>query len=156
MTPDTPVVVSPDNFARAESDLYFGNIAENDGFGKFFILRELTPIDRQLVIRANRDTLYSAAIFDLDAGPVTITLPDTGTRFRSMIVIDEDQYALAVAYDPGSYSLSSEAVGTRYALVAIRTLVDPRSPDDIQRVHALQDAIQVEQKGSGRFYVPNW
>jgi hypothetical protein len=26
----------------------------------------------------NRDTLYSAAVFDLDAGPVTITLPDAG------------------------------------------------------------------------------
>ena len=40
------------------------------GFGKFFHFRELSPIDHQLVIRANRDTLYSAAVFDLDAGPV--------------------------------------------------------------------------------------
>ena len=40
----------------------------------------------------NRDTLYSAAVFDLDAGPVTITLPDAGKRFMSMQVIDEDQY----------------------------------------------------------------
>jgi hypothetical protein len=73
-----------------------------------------------------------------------------------MMVIDEDQYALAVAYDAGSYCLSSEAVGTRYALVAIRTLVDPSSPEDTQRAHALQDAITVEQSSSGRFYVPNW
>jgi hypothetical protein len=36
MTSDAPVVVSPDNFARAESDLYLGNIVKDDGFGKFF------------------------------------------------------------------------------------------------------------------------
>ena len=46
--------------------------------------REPTPIAAQTVIRMNRDTLYSAAVFDLDAGPVTITLPDPGKRFLSM------------------------------------------------------------------------
>ena len=29
------VLVSPDNFVRAESDLYFGNIVKDDGFGTF-------------------------------------------------------------------------------------------------------------------------
>ena len=38
------------------------------------------------MIRLNRDTLYSSAVFDLDAGPVTITLPDAGKRFMSMLV----------------------------------------------------------------------
>ena len=150
----TVVPVTADNFTRAESDMYFAVIVNRGGFGKFFHHREPMPIAKQDVVRANRDTLYSAAVFDLDAGPVTITLPDAGRRFRSMMVMDEDQYALAVAYDPGSYSLSSEAVGTRYACVAIRTAVDPTDPDDVQRVHALQDAIQVEQKSSGRFLCP--
>jgi hypothetical protein len=31
-------------------------------------------------------------MFDFDAGPVTITLPDAGKRFMSMQVIDEDQH----------------------------------------------------------------
>jgi hypothetical protein len=150
------VPVTADNFTRAETDRYFSVAVNQGGFGKFFHHREPMPIHKQDVVRANRDTLYSVAVFDLDAGPVTIVLPDAGSRFRSMMVIDEDQYALAVAYDAGSYSLSSEAVGTRYVLVAIRTLVDPSSPEDIQRVHALQNATTVEQKSSGRFYVPNW
>jgi hypothetical protein len=38
-------------------------------------------------VRPNRDTLYSFAVFDLDAGPVTITLPDAGKRFMSLMVI---------------------------------------------------------------------
>jgi hypothetical protein len=45
-----------------------------------------------MVIRMNRDTLYSLSVFDLDAGPVTVTLPNSGQRFMSMQVIDEDHY----------------------------------------------------------------
>ena len=70
---ETPIPVTADNFVRAESDLYFGAVAlKEGGFSKFHHNREVSPIDNQNVIRQNRDTLYSAAVFDLDAGPVTI------------------------------------------------------------------------------------
>ena len=73
----TPIPVTVENFIRAESDLYFSAVAlKEDGFGKFEHHRELSPIDAQTIIRMNRDTLYSAAVFDLEAGPVTVTLPD--------------------------------------------------------------------------------
>jgi hypothetical protein len=75
------VPVTVDNFARAESDLYMGATAKDGGFGKFHHNRTPTEIDKQTVIRMNRDTLYSGAVFDLDAGPVTITMPDAGKRF---------------------------------------------------------------------------
>jgi hypothetical protein len=149
-------LVSPDNFARAESDLYFGNIVKDDGFGKFFYLRELTPIDHQLVIRANRDTLYSAAVFDLDAGPVTVTLPDAGDRFMSMQVIDEDHYTHAVIYDAGEHTITRDQIGTRYVAVPVRILVDPDDTDDVAAVHILQDGIAVDPDKPGRFDVPDW
>ena len=63
-----PFPVTPDNFVRAESDLYFSGVVKDGGFGKFMHRREPTPLDKQTVIRMNRDTLYSAAVFDLDAG----------------------------------------------------------------------------------------
>lgn len=75
------VHVSPANFIRAESDLYFGNIAGGGDFGKFMHFRDFGALDNQLVVRQNRDTLCSAAVFDLDAGAVTVTLPDAGSRF---------------------------------------------------------------------------
>ena len=40
----------------------------------------------------NRDTLYSSAVFDLEAGPVSITAPDPGKRFTSLVILDEDHY----------------------------------------------------------------
>jgi hypothetical protein len=76
-----PVPVTADNFVRAESDLYFSGVVKNGGFGKFDHTREPAPLDKQTVIRLNRDTLYSAAVFDLDAGPVVITLPEACRRF---------------------------------------------------------------------------
>lgn len=151
------VPVTPDNFPRAESDLYFGNIVKDGGFGKFTHRREPAAIDKQTVIRLNRDTLYSAAVFDLDAGPVTITLPDAGKRFMSMQVIDEDQYTSEVDYGAGNHSFTREEVGTRYVLLAVRTLVDPTDPKDVAAAHALQDAIEVAQPvGPGKFEIPNW
>jgi hypothetical protein len=151
------VPVTIDNFARAESDRYFSNgIKDAGGIGKFVHKRTPTEVDKQLVIRMNRDTLYSSAIFDLDAGPVTITLPNSGKRFMSMQIISEDHYAPMVVYAPARVELTKQKVGTRYAMAAVRTLVDPNNPADLKEVAALQDAIAVSQKSPGKFEVPNW
>ncbi|MFZ0207636.1 MAG: DUF1254 domain-containing protein [Roseiarcus sp.] len=142
---------------RAESDLYFSNIVKDGGFGKFLHRREPAAIDNQTIIRLNRDTLYSEAIIDLEAGPVTITLPEAGKRFMSMQVIDEDQYTPEVGYGAGVHTLTKQQIGTRYVAIAIRTLVDPAEPKDVISVHALQDAIKVDQPGGpGKFETPNW
>lgn len=151
------IPVTVENFPRAESDLYFASpIKQAGGIGKFYHYRETMPIAEQTVVRANRDTLYSAAIFDLDAAPVTITLPDSGKRFMSMQLINEDQFTPLVAYGKGSYTLTKDKIGTRYVLAAIRTLVKPEDAQDVQEVHRLQDAITVSQKSAGSFDVPKW
>lgn len=152
----TGVPVTVESFRRAETDAYFGLGLTEDGFGKLKHHRELAPIDAQPVIRMNRDTLYSSGVFDLDAGPVTITLPDPGARFMSLQLIDEDHYTPGVFYTPGRHTITKEGVGTRYVFVIVRTFVDPTNPADLGRVHALQDAIGVEQKSPGRFEVPKW
>ena len=150
------VPVTADNFVRAETDKTFDGISKKGGFGHFFNYREMSPLEHQLVQRANRDTLYSVGVFDLDAGPVTITLPNAGKRFMTMIVIDEDHYVYDVVYGAGSYTFTREKVGTRYGLAAVRILADPGDPKDMEQVHALQDAVKVSQKSPGSFEIPNW
>ncbi|MER8563226.1 DUF1214 domain-containing protein [Mesorhizobium sp. M0578] len=150
------VAVTADNFTRAETDSYFANIVKAaGGLGRFFHRREIEPIDNQIVIRGNRDTLYSAAVFDLDAGPVTINLPVSGQRFMSLIVIDEDQYTPAVYYG-GSHSFTRQQIGTRYLMLALRIFVDPNDREDLGKVHALQDAVKLDQPEPGSFEIPNW
>lgn len=151
------VPVTPDNFVRAESDLFFGNAVKDGGFGKFLHRRGVMGVDDQFVVRGNRDTLYSIAVFDLDAGPVTITLPESGERFMSLQIIDEDQYVPNVFYDAAPHTLTREKIGTRYVGTAVRTLVDPEDPEDVAKATALQDAITVDQPGSpGVWEPPNW
>jgi len=148
--------VTVDNFRRAESDSYFARFVHEGAFAKFKHERELANIDHQTVIRLNRDTLYSFGVFDLDASPVTITLPNAGKRYMAVQVIDEDHYARDVFYAPGTHTLSKQAVGTRYVCLAIRTFVNPNDPADVEAVHALQDAIRIEQTAPGTFEVPEW
>jgi len=150
------VPVTVENFARAESDMYFASaVRDAGGIGRLRHYREVMPVDRQTVVRPNRDTLYSSGVFDLDAGPVTITMPDAGKRFMSLQVISEDHYVPLVAYG-GEHTLEKERVGTRYVMAGVRTLVDPLSPEDLDQVHDLQDAIRVEQANPGRFEIPPW
>jgi hypothetical protein len=148
--------VTVDNFIRAESDLYIGNLGkESGGLAKLNHRREPAAIEGQTVIRLNRDTLYSSAVFDLDAGPVTVTLPDAGSRFMSLMAVSQDHYTTTV-YGAGPHAFDKDGVGTRYVLIGIRTLVDPNDPKDLAEVHALQDAISVSQQGTGTLELPAW
>jgi hypothetical protein len=147
--------VTIDNFRRVESDHYFKTYVDKGCFAKLCNDRSPPAVDGQSVIRMNRDTPYSAGIFDLTT-PVTIVKPDTGKRFQSMLVINQDHYAPMVVYKPGSYTLTQENVGTRYVAVLFRTFMDPNDPADIKAAHDAQDAIQVVQASPGKFEVPDW
>ncbi|WP_245497748.1 DUF1254 domain-containing protein [Rhizobium ruizarguesonis] len=154
---DDTVPVTVENFVRAETDLYFSAVAlKEGGFGKFEHHRELSAIDAQTIIRMNRDTLYSAVVVDLDAGPVTITLPDAGKRFMSLQTVDEDMYSPPAIYKHGPHTFTRKEIGTRYMIVGVRTLVDPTDPADLDAAHALQDKLKVEQKSPGTFEIPKW
>lgn len=148
--------VNVDTFIRAESDHYFSSLVGTSGLGGLTHIRAPAPIDKQNVVRMNRDTLYSHGVFDLDAGPVVITMPDSGERFMSLHVINEDHLTVGVFYDPGPHAVSRSDSGTRYAVAVIRTLVNAEDDDDIEAVRSLQDAIGVEQEAAGSLELPNW
>jgi len=150
------VPVTADNYVRAESDEYFAAVVKRGGFGHFAHRRAMVELDKQNVVRPNRDTLYSTAIFDLQAGPVTVTLPKAEGRYLSLQAIDEDHYTRAMMYAPGPHTFTREQVGTRYVLVAVRILANPDDPADMEAARALQDQIQVSAKGTGRFDIPEW
>ncbi|MNJ13371.1 hypothetical protein D3C77_75800 [compost metagenome] len=153
----TAVPVTVDNFIRAETDRYFALTAQRGGFGTFSHWRNLIPVDRPTVIRPNRDTLYSTAVFDMNAGPVSVTLPDAGNRFMSLVMIDEDHQVIGVHYGAGEYRLNRADVSTRYVMFGVRTLINPGDPQDLGKIAALQDAIVARQDGGpGQFQVPNW
>jgi len=152
---DKAVPVTWQNFVRAETDKMFKNYTALGGFGRFFHLQAVTPLDRQDVVRMNRDTRYSIGIFDL-TNPLTVTLPDTKGRFISMQVINEDEYTKSVEYNPGDYTLTRESVGTRYVCLIIRVLVNGNNEADNRLVTDIQNHVKAEQTSPGTFEIPDW
>lgn len=143
------VPVTVDNFKRAESEAYIGAYAKKYGLGTLGHDRVAPPDTGQPVIRMNRDTLYSFAILDLTT-PATIVKPDTGKRFQSMIVINQDHYVKHVQYTPGTVELTQDKVGSRYAVVLFRTFFNPDDPKDVKAAHAAQDGIRLTQADKGK------
>src|SRR5262245_24205757 len=79
------VTVTADNFNRAETDMYFAQFVKRGAFGKFVHVRDL-PVEG-VGVRPNRDMLYSQAVFDLDAGPVRITMTKADKRYMLITTI---------------------------------------------------------------------
>ena len=98
-------MVTVDNFVRAETDMTLARYVKQGAFGKFLHIRQPTPIDKQDVIRMNRDTLYSVGVFDLTA-PVTIIKPDSQGRFQSMMVINQDHSMLPIEHGAGEFTFT--------------------------------------------------
>jgi hypothetical protein len=148
--------VTVDNFVRAESDTMIRANMEMLGvsIGSLVHLRDPITPENQPVIRMNQDTLYSATILDLSK-PLQITLPEAGGRYMSMHVVSQDHYMLFES-KPGTYTLTEETVGTRFALLTVRTFVDITDPEDIAETHAAQDAITISGGGNGPFEAPEW
>ncbi|MCB1229725.1 MAG: DUF1214 domain-containing protein [Verrucomicrobiae bacterium] len=145
------------NLVRAESDTMFRLTMKerNIGIGEMFHEREVASANApQTVIRPNQDTLYSAVIVDLSK-PVTVTLPEGDGRFQSVLIISQDHFNFAYAV-PGSYELTMEEVGTRFAMLLFRTFVDAGDSEDAPRAHAMQDEIVIKGGGEGPFEAPNW
>lgn len=153
---ETAIVVNVDNFDRAQTDFeYAGIIKLTGGINKLHSNRETTPIDKQNVIRMNRDTLYSLGVINISEG-ATVTLPETDKRYMSLMVINNDGYVNEVFYGAGSYQLTMEKFDTPYVGVVIRTLANPEDQADLAEAHKLQDQIKIAAGSDAPFVLPDY
>ncbi len=102
--------------------------------------RTLTDHTGRAVTTPNNDTLYSTAFLDLTKGPVTLTIPVTGTRYYSVAVMDmftNNNVVLGtrtVGGEGGAFTLvgpgqaatgpNPTRIATAHAWLLIRTLVN--------------------------------
>ncbi|QOV98182.1 DUF1214 domain-containing protein [Rhodococcus pyridinivorans] len=147
------VHVNVDNFVRAETDRMFADL-QRDAGGVNLLLhnREPAAIDRQTVIRLNRDTLYSFAVVDVSEG-ATLTLPEHGDRYVSAMVLDRDHFVRAIHHEAGSHRLDAESP---HVVVAVRTLADPADPDDLKAAAAIQNGIRIDAASARPFTAPEY
>ena len=149
-------LVNADTFVLAETHRMMHDLQSSvGGVNRFLHNREPAAIDKQTVIRLNRDTLYSFAVVDISAG-ATLTIPEHGERYLSAMVVNEHHYIDAVFHDAGEHELSLERFGTPHVVVAVRILADPNDHADLAEVRAIQDAIGLEAGSSQPFEMPDY
>jgi hypothetical protein len=150
------IVVSKDNFVRAETNRMFADLLfGSPGLNQWAHNRELTPIDKQSVIRLNRDTLYSFAVVDISGG-ATVTLPESGDRYVSVMVVSQDHLINRIFHDAGTYDLTVDEHGTDYLVLAARVLVDETDPADVAACHAVQDGLVITAASAEPFVLPDY
>ena len=153
---DTPLKVNVDNFVRAETAVQFDRIMEMaGGVNKWTHYRLPTPLDKQGVIRMNRDTLYSFAVVDITKG-ATLLLPNAGKRYMSVMVVDEDHYINKVFHRSGTYKLTMKEFETPYIMLAGRILVNASDEGDIKEVKALQNQMVIEAASATPYTHPTY
>ncbi|WP_202899182.1 DUF1254 domain-containing protein [Methylocapsa aurea] len=152
---DNTNVVTQANYCRAETDRAFaGGLTLSGGVNKWFHYRAVTPLDKQNVIRMNKDTLYSSALVDTSKG-ATLTVPEIPDgRYFSVLMVDNDHYAPGVIYTSGVHQLPRD---TKYLGLILRIhLRNPDDPADIAFVNKLQDQFVINAASADPFPEPKW
>jgi len=150
------VVVNVDNYARAETDMQIGRMLKaTGGVNKWNHNKTPTPLDKQNVIRMNRDTLYSFALVDISKD-ATVILPDTGKRYMSMMVVNNDGYINKVFHGGGAHKLTMKEFDTPYVVLAVRTLANASDQADVKTANALQDKMEIEAASAEPFVMPDY
>jgi hypothetical protein len=147
--------VTPETYIRAESDRQFGLVAKMaGGVNRLYHFRHPTPLDKQNVVRMNRDTLYSMAVVDTSKG-ATITVPEIPSdRYGSVYLVDNDHYCPLVIYISGTHELPRD---TKYLGVGVRIQVfDPADADEVALVNKLQDQFIIQANSADPLPEFNW
>lgn len=147
--------VTPETFIRAETDRQFGNVVKMAGsVNRLFHFRSPTPLNKQNVVRMNRDTLYSMGVVDTSEG-ATITVPELPEdRYASVYLVDNDHYCPFVIYKPGTHDLPRD---TKYLGIGVRIQVfNPQDPQELALVNKLQDQFIIKASSSEPLPDFNW
>lgn len=149
------IKVTPETYIRAETDRQFRQInGMSGGMNRLYPFRVPTPLDKQNVVRMNRDTLYSMGVVDTSDG-ATITVPEIPEgRYASVYLVDNDHYCPLVIYTPGTHELPTD---TKYLGVGLRLQVfDPGDSEELALVNHLQDQFVIEAGSSDSLPPLQW
>jgi hypothetical protein len=139
--------VTPETYIRAETDRQFADIAKMaGGINRLHHFRSPTPLDKQNIVRMNRDTLYSMGVVDTSKG-ATIAVPEIPKgRYASVYLVDNDHYCPFVIYAAGTHELPKD---TKYLGVGVRIQVfNPKDANEVALVNKLQDEFIINSNSA--------
>ncbi len=154
-------VVTDENYGLAETQVIFADyvkkiaaVTGSNGVGVFMHNKKAPDPKDRTIMRINFDTLYSFAVVDLNED-LTLVMPETSGRYQSALIITEEHYVPFAFATPGSHKMTEKNVGTRYAMIVMRTQVNTADPADIKKANALQEKLKLEQKEKGSYVQSN-
>lgn len=137
--------VTEATYPSAESARQFLQEQSAVGVNNFNHRRELTPTDRQTVVRMNRDTYYSFGVVNVSEG-ATLTLPEVPEgKYLSGMIITEDHRIYPMFYGEGEYDLTTHT--GNHVFVGIR--LDATLSQ--QEANAIQDQVRITANSSVPF-----
>ncbi|MGI9511604.1 MAG: DUF1254 domain-containing protein, partial [Anderseniella sp.] len=131
-------------FINAESRAFFADFLGRAEINSFHHFKTLATPDDRWVVSPNVDTLYSVGVVNVTEG-FTLDIPDTGERFLSIQIIDENHMTPFHLYGGGARSFSADQFETDYIAIGLRIGTDG-TPEDIAFIN---EAIQDKTKISG-------
>ena len=139
--------VTRENYVEAETDLYLYEQQEKTGVNNFEHADMVTK-DNQVIIRSNRDVVYSRAIVDISEG-VTFSIP-AREAFQVIHVMDENHLTHGVIRAGETATMGPDDVtGGTHVYLLCRTQIS----DDLDETKAAQKAMKIDAKSS-KPYVP--
>ena len=148
------ISVDKSNYAKAETtDIlkdYVKKISKGTcttGLGVLMHQRSaMDPADRT-ILRPNFDTLYSFAVLDLK-NPATINLPAIA-RYQILEIVTGEHWIPLVSDKPGTYQITQDLTGSRYAFAMVRTQANMQDESDLQNAREAQDKLELVQASQG-------
>lgn len=142
--------VTRENYVEAETDRY---LAEQQAKAGVNVFSHNPPVDRfnQIVIRSNRDVMYSTAVVDVSAG-AEFSVPDTG-RFQIIHVIDEFHLTHRVIPSGCTAAITtSDLTGGSYVYLLARTQIG----DDLDAAVAAQHGLRIDAASARPYESKGW
>ena len=137
--------VTAATYPTAESARQFLQEQSAVGVNAFNHRRELTPTDKQTVVRMNRDTYYSFGVANVSEG-ATLILPDIAEgKYMTGMVITEDHRIHPMFYGPGEYELTTHTGNHVFVVVRLDATFSQ------QEANAIQDQLRIVAKSSEPF-----
>jgi len=137
--------VTPESYPTDETSRQILKSQSLVGVNKFAHKRQLTPTDKQPVVRMNRDTYYSMAVVDVSEG-ASITMPKIPEgKYMSVQPVTEDHRIQAMRYGSGTFELKTHTGSHLYLIIRLDATFTE------EEVKEIQDQMSIEANSDKLF-----
>jgi hypothetical protein len=136
-------------YINAESHAFFAEFIGRAGINHFSHFKTVATADDTWIVSPNVDTLYSIGIVNVTEG-FTLEIPDTGDRFLSIQITDENHITPLHLYGGGVGKFTADQFETDFVGIGLRIGTDGTPEDIATIVETIQLRTRITRGKRGR------